>query len=464
MSNVNIKLILLMLILLPFSSNGRSLTKILEWKDSFQKIIKMNDELIITYSPTTYSDTLLIVYSFNLKTSVFKNIYSIIKKDSNDVLYYDNGTLNKGFTFFGGLYYKDTLFICDNNGGILKLNSMGNKLSYNPYYSNCSYADYRLSNNVLQVKSNDANYKDIYDLYDDKGDFTRFEYSSFDFDTIQGYSHQLVEVYKNSKYLQAFSNGFPPKSLSGKLTIVNYDLKTKKTIESFFPDIKGYKLIYGFMGINDSSYIITDEDANPKTFEKRASIFLTNDYGRTFDRVLHDSIWYKANQIIDIASDGDSTILAGCNNGTYYYSKNKGRNWSTVDSLPNESRWLIVRSIVSTEKNVFYFIAANIFRNSFLYKLDLNDKTDVKEEFENSISIYPNPSKDYLYIKLTSEGLYSEVLANEEIEVYDLMGQNLLVQKIDNIQRSINIQNLNTGIYYAKLKQNGTVFKFEVVR
>ena len=38
------------------------------------------------------------------------------------------------------------------------------------------------------------------------------------------------------------------------------------------------------------------------------------------------------------------------------------------------------------------------------------------------------------------------------------------IQKIDNIQTNINIQKLNTGIYYCKLKQNGTVFKFEVVK
>ena len=57
-----------------------------------------------------------------------------------------------------------------------------------------------------------------------------------------------------------------------------------------------------------------------------------------------------------------------------------------------------------------------------------------------------------------------EPLVNEELEIYDLMGQNLLTQKIENIQTSINIQKLNTGIYYCKLKQNGTVFKFEVVK
>ncbi|MCX6148804.1 MAG: T9SS type A sorting domain-containing protein [Candidatus Kapabacteria bacterium] len=77
----------------------------------------------------------------------------------------------------------------------------------------------------------------------------------------------------------------------------------------------------------------------------------------------------------------------------------------------------------------------------------------------NNISYYPNPCKDYLNIKLESESL-----AREELEIYDLMGQNLISQKIESIQTSIDIQKLNTGIYYCKLKQNGTVFKFEVVK
>ncbi|MCX6148301.1 MAG: T9SS type A sorting domain-containing protein [Candidatus Kapabacteria bacterium] len=112
----------------------------------------------------------------------------------------------------------------------------------------------------------------------------------------------------------------------------------------------------------------------------------------------------------------------------------------------------------------FYFIKKDsiiiLSQNDYLYKYNPN-KTNVDDNPTtiNNIIYFPNPSRDVLNIKLDSEPI-----ANEELEIYDLMGLNLLSQKIDNIQTNIDIQKLNTGIYYCKLKQSGTVFKFEVVK
>jgi photosystem II stability/assembly factor-like uncharacterized protein len=99
------------------------------------------------------------------------------------------------------------------------------------------------------------------------------------------------------------------------------------------------------------------------------------------------------------------------------------------------------------------------YKGYLLKYKSLGTSVEDNQTIINNISYYPNPSKDYLIIKLDSVPL-----ANEVIEVYDLMGQNLLTQKIENKETCIKLQNLITGIYYCKLKQNGTVFKFEVVR
>ncbi|MCX6146967.1 MAG: T9SS type A sorting domain-containing protein [Candidatus Kapabacteria bacterium] len=133
-------------------------------------------------------------------------------------------------------------------------------------------------------------------------------------------------------------------------------------------------------------------------------------------------------------------------------------------SLDNCSSWKLFNFGIE-DKFVYDFYNNNEFMflstDAGIYRATLSDieKMDVENPVvQDNLSFYPNPAMDFLNIKL--EG---EPQSNEEIEVFDLMGQKVLTQKVDNINTNINIQNLNTGIYYAKLKQSGSVFKFEVI-
>ncbi|MCX6148648.1 MAG: YCF48-related protein [Candidatus Kapabacteria bacterium] len=180
-------------------------------------------------------------------------------------------------------------------------------------------------------------------------------------------------------------------------------------------------------------------------------------------------------------------------NGTIIHTSDGGKNWSKQESGINEhvfkinfsdlnngwatsnygvilntsdgrKTWYQVQSGTINSLRGMYFSDLNNgwavgFGGTLLKYKSLGTSAEDNQTTINNISYYPNPSKDVLNIKLESEPL-----TNEELEIYDLMGQNLLSQKIDNIQSSIDLQKLNTGIYYCRLKQNGTVFKFEVVK
>lgn len=197
------------------------------------------------------------------------------------------------------------------------------------------------------------------------------------------------------------------------------------------------------------------------------------------------------------------TILKLISNGKYIYantyakgvyvSDDNGNSWKQTGKEINNkevSKIIIIKDkvYVIADKNLYYsldncttwklynfgienkliydFYNNNEFMylstDAGIYRSTLSDieKMDVENPInQDNLTFYPNPVKDYLNIKLSNVPQ-----VNEALDVYDLMGQNLLSRNIENIQTQVNIQNLNTGIYYAKLKQSGSVFKFEVVR
>ena len=78
--------------------------------------------------------------------------------------------------------------------------------------------------------------------------------------------------------------------------------------------------------------------------------------------------------------------------------------------------------------------------------------TDVEQT--QYISIYPNPANDRLYIEAEAE--------IEEAVVYDIYGkaQNLRTSESHNLRISVDLSNLNAGIYFIKINTNeGNIVK-----
>ena len=75
---------------------------------------------------------------------------------------------------------------------------------------------------------------------------------------------------------------------------------------------------------------------------------------------------------------------------------------------------------------------------------------NVNEYSHNAnVNIYPNPANDKLYIETE--------MNVEEVVVYDVFGRQ---QTTDNGQKSIDVSNLNSGVYFVKVvTENGEVVK-----
>lgn len=74
----------------------------------------------------------------------------------------------------------------------------------------------------------------------------------------------------------------------------------------------------------------------------------------------------------------------------------------------------------------------------------ITNTTDVYS-LDNSLCIYPNPSKDLLTIRLLEAKLL------QQIQVLDIVGNVIITQKSSSIEDVINISKLTNGIYFVKI-------------
>ena len=68
--------------------------------------------------------------------------------------------------------------------------------------------------------------------------------------------------------------------------------------------------------------------------------------------------------------------------------------------------------------------------------------------------VYPNPNTGVLNISLTAE-----LSKNASLEVYDALGKLVVKQVLDNALNTINMSNLDNGIYTFKVLNNSNLVK-----
>ena len=84
----------------------------------------------------------------------------------------------------------------------------------------------------------------------------------------------------------------------------------------------------------------------------------------------------------------------------------------------------------------------------------VNSCVGIKESVASLISVYPNPNSGIINISLTAE-----LSKNTSVEVYDAIGKLVVKQSITNELSTINISNLDNGIYLFKIINNATIIK-----
>lgn len=80
----------------------------------------------------------------------------------------------------------------------------------------------------------------------------------------------------------------------------------------------------------------------------------------------------------------------------------------------------------------------------------------IEENVLSSVDIYPNPASDVINISLKNE------LVNTEVSIVDAMGRVVLNQSIENDFVSLDVANLEKGIYFVKVS-NGEVVETKTI-
>lgn len=62
-----------------------------------------------------------------------------------------------------------------------------------------------------------------------------------------------------------------------------------------------------------------------------------------------------------------------------------------------------------------------------------------------TFDVFPNPSRDYLTIKLPNE------ISEGSVEIFDFSGRTVMTAKINSIDNKLNLNNLSTGMYILRL-------------
>ena len=116
---------------------------------------------------------------------------------------------------------------------------------------------------------------------------------------------------------------------------------------------------------------------------------------------------------------------------SYTFKSGKNKNIVEVFALYNEKSSVGVSLFIETEKNNTTSIAENT----------------------TSISIYPNPANDRLFIEAEAE--------IENVVIYDIYGRHQVTETPSHQEMtSVNVSGLNTGIYFIKINtKNGEIVK-----
>src|SRR5690606_38336658 len=80
----------------------------------------------------------------------------------------------------------------------------------------------------------------------------------------------------------------------------------------------------------------------------------------------------------------------------------------------------------------------------------------INENNLDSLKLYPNPVTDMLQISSKTD--------INSVEIYNINGQLLMQQELNAPNGQMNLSNLSTGIYFAKVSANSATETFKIIK
>ncbi len=174
-------------------------------------------------------------------------------------------------------------------------------------------------------------------------------------------------------------------------------------------------------GLSVGTYFVTVQDAASNTTTASIVITQPNDISQT-SVLTHPQTASSAEGSISLVVSGGTAPY------TYQWNNNPSTN-DTIKNLTAGTYSVTVTDAKACTKNFSFALTA--------WPTAIENISDVE-----AISIYPNPANDKLFIENV-----------DQISLYNLLGETVLVKKFNTkTLNSLNISNLNEGVYFVSYK------------
>ena len=160
---------------------------------------------------------------------------------------------------------------------------------------------------------------------------------------------------------------------------------------------------------------------------------------------------------LDLDDDGDKDIIlssgatADVNDIVWFLNDGSG-NYGSEVVIDNTQSQVYVYTIADFDNDNDLDIASCAFNQDHLNWFENEKYLSISDENINKFSIYPNPANNALNFKIP----FTE---NFKVSVFDILGKKVLATSLK-ADKSLDISNLNNGIYILKFDDYNTNFKF----
>ena len=86
--------------------------------------------------------------------------------------------------------------------------------------------------------------------------------------------------------------------------------------------------------------------------------------------------------------------------------------------------------------------------------------TDINDNAEDEIVIYPNPSKGIIYFKQNDSNSISRMFL---VSVYDITGKTVVEKRINESNKELDLTLLEKGLYFVKFQLDNNVFVKKII-
>ena len=155
--------------------------------------------------------------------------------------------------------------------------------------------------------------------------------------------------------------------------------------------------------------------------------------GDVTNNTLGDGIW-----LVDVDS------LGVINNQNMYGGSMPESGAKLTKTIDNQ--FVLSGGTSSIDHDVVNPYTWNCFcEEAWIFKLNMNTVGIHEKQLTNTLSIYPNPANDIIHVNTSTS------LTNESYSIVNTLGQTILNGKLENEHSTIDVQTLESGIYFLQI-------------